>query len=228
MLTNARSLSPKIESLIDFVNEMEITVGIITESWFKDGPELEKDLKDIELGTGLKIVYKNRARKKGTARYGNQKTKGGGVALIFNSNKINLTEHKISGNKFELVAAQGRQEKSGRVIYVLAIYIPPKMRASTFTELTECIINEISLIKSKHDDAIICLGGDMNRRDFSQITRAFPDITTSITGPTRAGVLLDLVATNIEQFVQSSNIYPPLESEDGKKVTTLLSYPIIS
>ena len=64
LLTNARSLSPKISYLIDFYNEMSVTAGIITESWFKDGPQLDQDLRDLELGTGLKTIYKNRGSKR--------------------------------------------------------------------------------------------------------------------------------------------------------------------
>ena len=36
---NARSLRPKIESLIDCFNETESTVGIITETWLGEETE---------------------------------------------------------------------------------------------------------------------------------------------------------------------------------------------
>ena len=57
----------------------------------------------------------------------------------------------------------------------------------------------------------------MNRWDFSQITGAFPDIVTSNSGPTRGDAKLDLVASNAENFLAHSEIYPPLETEDGLK-----------
>ena len=63
ILTNARSLSPKICSLIDLYKELDITAGIITESWFVNGPTLDKELQDLELGTALKTIYKNRTTK---------------------------------------------------------------------------------------------------------------------------------------------------------------------
>ena len=57
----------------------------------------------------------------------------------------------------------------------------------------------------------------MNRRDFSAITQAFPDIIQSNTGPTRQNMKLDLIATNIEPSLKSSKIFAALETEDDKR-----------
>ena len=42
--TNARSLSPKIDSLIDCFEELDATVGIVTETWLTDGESLQRDI----------------------------------------------------------------------------------------------------------------------------------------------------------------------------------------
>ena len=216
MLTNARSLSPKIGSLIDFFSEMEITVGMISESWLKDGKDLDKDLHDLEMGTSLKIIYKNRASKsRKISRYNESPARGGGVAVVFDSTKIKLTEYKIQGNKYEIVASSGKLFGSSREFFFIAIYIPPKTRVSTYTTIIELLTDLISNIKVKHEDAAIFLGGDMNRRDFSLITRAFPDITTLQTNPTRHGIHLDLIATNLNDALSVCSIHPPLETDDG-------------
>ena len=39
--TNARSLCPKISSLIDCMSETDTRLAIITETWLQDGPQLE-------------------------------------------------------------------------------------------------------------------------------------------------------------------------------------------
>ena len=218
LLTNARSLNPKLCSLIEFFKELDVTAGIITESWFVDGPELDKDLLDLELGTGLKAIYKNRTKaKKKTHRYGTANQRGGGVVIVFNSNEINLVEHKIQGNTYELVAATGRQRRSGRHIYLFGVYVPPKMKVGPFQNLMECIVNEIGRIKSKYSDAVIIIGGDMNRRDFKTLTDAYNDITTINTDPTRGIARLDLLATNIENLSIGNDIFPPLETEEGQE-----------
>ena len=53
MNTNARSLSPKIHSLIDCVDELEGALGVITETWLADGEEFETDVCDLACGAGL-------------------------------------------------------------------------------------------------------------------------------------------------------------------------------
>ena len=50
--TNARSLCPKIDSLIDCFEEMDGTLGIVTETWLADGDSLSRDLQDLAKGAG--------------------------------------------------------------------------------------------------------------------------------------------------------------------------------
>ena len=85
LLTNARSLSPKIESLQNMFSEHKIDVALITESWLKDGTTLDKDVIDLEYGTNLKIIYKNRPK----SRAGSRRV-GGGVSIIYNKSTCSL------------------------------------------------------------------------------------------------------------------------------------------
>ena len=103
--------------------------------------------------------------------------------IVFNSTMIDLTEHKIQSNSYELVAASGKQRKSGRPVYIFGVYVPPRMMADSFQDLMECVINEIGKIKSSHSDAIIIVGGDMNRRNFDTLTDAYNDICLLYTSP---------------------------------------------
>ena len=59
--TNARSLCPKITSLIDCIDELEATVAVVTETWLADGEPLEKDVADLAHGAGLGLLHRNRA-----------------------------------------------------------------------------------------------------------------------------------------------------------------------
>ena len=58
--TNDRSLCPKIESLIDCFDEMEGTIGVITETWLADGDKLKQDIDDLANGAGLGLICLNR------------------------------------------------------------------------------------------------------------------------------------------------------------------------
>ena len=90
ILSNARSLNPKIGSLIDCFNDLDLHLAIITESWLKPGRELEHDLQDLESGESLAIIHRSRPSKR-------NRTAGGGVALVYNKDKIRLNERKRPG-----------------------------------------------------------------------------------------------------------------------------------
>ena len=76
--TNARSLCPKIESLIDCFNEMEVTLGVVTETWLADGESLDRDVADLAKGAGLGMVCLNRKPNGRGVVYG-------GVAVVHNT-----------------------------------------------------------------------------------------------------------------------------------------------
>ena len=83
------------------------------------------------------------------------------------------------------------------------------MNANFFEGLSEMLVESISDIKVKHQDAIIILGGDMNRHDFGAVMQAYLDIVTVDTPPTR----VDLFAINIEGNRMAVEIFPPLQNE---------------
>ena len=58
--TNARSLTPKMGSLLDYFDELDLSFAVVTESWMKDGKKLGDDLLDLEDETSLVVLYKNR------------------------------------------------------------------------------------------------------------------------------------------------------------------------
>lgn len=74
--TNARSLRPKILSLIDAFVELDLFFSVVTETWFSDGAKLELESEDLLLGHGLRAVTLNRPP-------GNAGFSHGGVALIY-------------------------------------------------------------------------------------------------------------------------------------------------
>ena len=87
LVTNARSLAPKIRSFLEFFSEHEIDLAFVTESWLKDGQTLDRDIIDLEYGSGLQILYKNLPKKRATAR-----KVGGGVSIIYDKSKCSFRE----------------------------------------------------------------------------------------------------------------------------------------
>ena len=74
--TNARSLCPKIESLIDCFEELKVDISIVSETWFKYGPDLDQKLLDLEFGAGMSALVRNREPNPATG------VSHGGVAII--------------------------------------------------------------------------------------------------------------------------------------------------
>ena len=58
--TNARSLCPKISSLIDNLTQLECQIGVVTETWLSDGKTLDEDLDNLREGTGYSALTLNR------------------------------------------------------------------------------------------------------------------------------------------------------------------------
>ena len=203
LVTNARSLSPKIASLHEIFSEHDLDIALITESWLKDGRTLDRDVVDLEHGTGLKILYKNRPKRGASAR-----SVGGGVSIIFNQDRCNLRERKITGNKFELLAAAGRVGNIGRKVAVYCAYIEPRMKVADLRALNNIIADDILKLKSS-GDPIVLLGGDLNRRELQN----YPDIKQANFDPTRGDACLDVLMTN--STVHSTATWPPLATPTG-------------
>ena len=118
------------------------------------------------------MIYKNRTKtKKKTHRYGTANQRGGGVVIVFNSNEINLVEHKILGNTYELVATTGRQKRSGRHIYLFGVYVLPKMKVGPFQNLMECTFAE-SVVRIDHHAPRI--GGGSSLVRFGYLSELLP------------------------------------------------------
>jgi hypothetical protein len=79
--TNARSLGPKTESLVDNLRELQCQFAVVTETWFSDGRALDDGLKDLEDGAGYCASVLNRRGRN-----------GGGVAILARSSVATLKD----------------------------------------------------------------------------------------------------------------------------------------
>ena len=206
LLTNARSLLPKIHSLHTAFKEHQLDFALITESWLKDGAVLNRDIIDLEWGTNLKIVYKNRPKNSAGLR-----KVGGGVSIIYDKSKCSLKERKIKGNKFELVLAVGRVGKIPRQVAIFCAYLEPRMKAEELADLCEMVAGEIILMKARSNPLIV-LGGDLNRKSIETAIDNFPDIVQANSEPTRGDACLDIVYSDAQLTPVN---WPPLETPEG-------------
>ena len=95
--TNARSVCPKINSLIDNIEELDAAFAVLTETWLADGKTLEEDKQDLLLGAGLSLLCKNRKPDHRGVAYG-------GVGLFFKEDLCNFTQLNLDNpGNFEVL-----------------------------------------------------------------------------------------------------------------------------
>ena len=183
--------------------------ALITESWLKDGGVLDKDVVDLEYGTGLKIIYRNRPKRAASAR-----TVGGGVSIVYRGASCNFRERRVSGCNYELVIAVGRVSKIDRPVMIICLYVQPKMRVAELDNLRGIISDQVLQAKISMKDPIFFIGGDLNRRDLAPAFENFIEIRQRNFEPTRGAACLDVMYSNLELC---ESVWPPLESLDGTK-----------
>ena len=147
LLTNAHSLSPKSESLQNYFEAHDLYVAIVSESWLKDGKTLNKDVIDLEYGSDLKKIYRNRPAKAVGARQ-----VSGGASIIYSKPKCSVKERNIVCNNFELVAAV---RKIGKV---KGHPVEPRVKVAEMRRLNNLLALDILKLKSK-GDPLIFIGG---------------------------------------------------------------------
>ena len=206
--TNARSLCPKLDSLIDCVDELGVDIAIVTETWFKSGPELEQQLSDPELGFGLKALTLDRDPNPTTG------VSHGGVAVFY---KKKIDSFKVildypNPEKFEVLPVVGTILGTSRKVVVIAAYLPPNYTVPRGRSCLEHLENLLIEVKRRFNDPYIVLAGDYNQWPAEDAVAEFPDVSEVIVGPTRGDRSIDRIFCNMLRSVTSSGMVPPLDS----------------
>ena len=99
--TNARSLCPKVNSPLDCFNETGVSIGIVSETWLRDGSGLQEDVEDFVNGTGYGLL--NFCRPPGPRGVSH-----GGVSIAYRKTTCELKQIELSNpQEFEVVVAAG-------------------------------------------------------------------------------------------------------------------------
>ena len=211
LLTNARSLAPKLDSLIEYITEYDIAAAIISESWFKPGIQLEQEINDLQKAEGLDLFHHSRKlSKKG-------RPAGGGVAIVVKRSACVVKEFKITRGRSEIVCAVGRVVGCSRKIALIGIYISPRCRAAQVQDALERLSDAVRKIKETFNDPFITVGGDFNRSRVEEALSEFPDLQIVATPPTRGRANLDKMATNFDEDILNVKVCPPLVSNHGQR-----------
>ena len=205
--TNARSLCPKINSLLDCIEELEASMAIVTETWLADGASLEDDKQDLFLGAGVSMLTKNRKRNSSGVAHG-------GVALLFREEACNFKEISLSkdGQEFEVLTAVGSLQGHSRKVVAVACYIPPNVSVPQSNACLEHIMGLVIEAKRRYKDPYIIVSGDFNQWRIEKALEEFTDMHETVAGPTRGNRVIDRTFTNFEKIIES-RILEPLETD---------------
>ena len=209
LLTNARSLKPKIDLLKSAFSSLGLNLACITETWYKGGRDLKEHIRDVEGASGIRILHKSRD--------GRTKGVGGGVAVAFDTASCNLKMRTLKHmpNKFEVMSVAGVIGKVKIKVVVFVVYVQPTLKAAELEELREALSVEVGATRSTYSDPFVLVTGDFNHRDVGNALNEVGEFTTINTGPTRGNNTIDVIYTNDSDAHRDVRVLPPLESTSG-------------
>ena len=217
--TNARSLGPKIRSLVDCFDEQDIDIATVTETWLQSNTELEQQVRDISGEHNLNVIFRNRTE---IAANGRQY---GGVAIVANLSRVNLKPFQlVNPDDHEVLAAVGTVHGIKGKVFCLAAYLPPNMPATEAEARLEYITDIITEAKRLYKGCTIIVAGDFNSWPAEQIADDHPDLTEVIHGPTRGEREIDRTFVNFSRAIDESGTLGALEDERGSRSDHKIAY----
>ena len=209
---NPRSVYNKIDEFHAFVEDEEVDILFMSESWERES----KTLQDI-IKLDDHIVISNVHQRRGV---------GGRPALIVNKNKYivqNLTQSVIQvpwGVEvvWALVTPKNIHNDSKiKKIVVGAVYVKPNSRKKTETiDHISDVYNQLGVKYPKGLHWIIA--GDTNDLKLDMILHLSPNFKQLVTKCTRLNPprILDPIITDLGKFYQAPLILPPLDNDPEK------------
>ena len=201
---------PKLDSLDICQNELENDVTIIAETWTNNNNKINQLLKDYEDKSGYSIIRRDR-----------EHGRDGGVAVLFNRHKIQMTRAKLPQSDFEILAAIGRRQGQRRKVCIMAVYLPPWYNAARNRRCLQYINDCLVLLNSRYNDPYIFLGGDFNNRDVKQAIKDLPSVKVIKTTATRGCNILDVIATNAAADVIESGVTWPIADNNNVSLSLI-------
>ena len=201
-LYNARSLFPKISSLVTDIEERTTDVCCVTEVW--EQISSKKHQRKIEELLEMKgIQYVSTPRRTGK--------RGGGAAIAVNLehytlSKLNVKIPRAVETVWGLV--KSKKVSSSPPIIVCCFYSPPNRQ--TNPELIDHLTVTLQKLLNIHKNAGLIICGDRNKIDISTISALDPSLQQVVKRPTHGNKILDVIYTNLSTLYEEADILPPL------------------
>ena len=206
--TNARSLCPKIDSLIDCMDELDANLSVVTETWLGDGEGHDEDISELSGAAGLNMLYRNRQPNEQNGQ------SYGGVAVIWRQAIMDLKELKLVPSDLEILTCVGPLRGHSRKRAVVACYLPPIYSKQRADHALNCISEAVAELERRYNHPYLIVTGDFNQWRVEEILQDYVDIGEVNVGPTRGSHCIDRRFTNVSRSVRESGTVAPRETEE--------------
>ena len=209
---NPRSVYNKVDEFHSLVQELQVDLLFMSESWERENKTLDKIIKLDNYQ-----VISNVHQRSG---------KGGRPALIINDSKYhveNLTNTLISipwGVEITWALLTPKQVTPRSIIKKIAVAsIYSKPNSVKKTKLLDHIAESYHLLNSKYQSGLFfILAGDTNELKLDSILNLSPTLKQLVDSPTRLNPdqILDPIITNLSKYYQTPVCLPPLDNDPDK------------
>ena len=210
MVTNHRSIFPKLNNLADELIEHEMHLGLHSETW----ENMDKNSHANAIEELLEIQGINYIS---TPRPGRR---GGGVAItLLCDSPFSLTKldhYSLPGDK-SLEVCWGLVKPKNptghiKTIIVCAFYSPPNSKKKS--ALAKHISLSYFALKSQFPDAVFVCGGDKNDLNINLLLNIDPSFRQIVSKPTYKQAILDVIVTDIGHYFHDPSIRPAVEPDN--------------
>ena len=205
---NCRSLQPKARSLVEKFQNEDYSIAILCEIWEKTGKKnryFQAKVEEMLEMDGLKYLSCG-SRPSGK--------RGGGVAILIDSTKLNIEKLQIHvPNNLEvlwtIVRPKEIQPGSKFKEYVVcSIYSPPSSRKNR--KLLDHLISTTHALMARFPMAAFYLGGDKNDLSLASLLQGLPKFVQIVANYTHGEKIIDVIITNCSQLYDVPEISLPL------------------
>ena len=207
--TNARSLCPKLSSFVDCFKEMESHIAVVTETWLKEGKDLEDMRDDLLHGSGAGLLTLCRPPNSAGVSHG-------GIAVAFREAMVSMKAIALPNpENYEVLPTVATLESHSRRVVTIAAYISPGYRVARGRGCLHYIADVVMEVKRRYREPTILIAGDFNQWDISGHLEDFSEISEAEVGSTRSGASIDRIFTNVGNNLKSCGTVPPLDADDS-------------
>ena len=200
LVTNARSIFPKIDELQLFVSTFHVDMTIITESWLHN--KIDDDVLTLH---NCQIFRCDRTSRR-----------GGGVCIWINTSFDPILLTPVSPMPISIELIFVRLSCNAFHLLCCGVYIPPGLSRADHNSVTDYLVSELDHLFSLYPHDKLLIAGDFNDFNTDFFQESF-GLVNRVTEATRRNALLDhiWIDESVCDFYPSpASVGPPLKNSD--------------